>query len=50
MINSGAACVWYLRKQRSVATFTTEAEYMALAKGCKSSIWANRWMVETGLY
>ena len=50
MINAGAACVWYSRKQRSVATSTVEAEYMALCEGCKSSIWAHRWMLETGLY
>ena len=50
MINAGAACVWYSRKQRSVATSTVKAEYMALSESCKSSIWANRWMIETGLY
>ena len=49
MTNAGAACVWYSRKQRSVATSTVEAEYMALSEGCKASIWATRWMNESGL-
>ena len=48
MTNSGAACVWYSRKQRSVVTSTTEAEYIALAEGCKTAIWANRWIAEAG--
>ena len=48
MINSDAACVWYSRKQRSVATSTVEAEYLALSEGCKSSIWATRWINESG--
>ena len=48
MKNSGAACVWYSRKQRSVVTSTTEAEYIALAEGCKSAIWSTRWIAEAG--
>ena len=50
MTNAGGACVWYSRKQRTVATSTVEAEYMSLAEGCKASIWANRWMNESGLH
>ena len=49
MMNSGTACVRYSRKQRSVATSTVEAEYMALSEGCKAAIWAARWIAETGL-
>ena len=50
MTNAGASCVWYSRKQRSVATSTVEAEYMALSEGCKAGIWADRWMNESGLH
>ena len=48
MMNAGAACVWYSRKQRIVVTSTVEAEYVALAEGSKSAIWADRWMNEIG--
>ena len=48
MILAGAACVWYSRKQRSVVTSTTEAEYLALAEGCKAGIWSSRWLQEAG--
>ena len=48
MTNADAACIWYSRKQRSVATSTVEAEYLALSEGCKSSIWATRWMDQAG--
>ena len=47
-VNVGAACVWYSRKQRSVVTSTVEAEYIALAEGCKTAIWVNQWINEAG--
>ena len=43
-----AACVWHSRKQNTVATSTTEAEYMALSEGCKSALWTDRWIRSLG--
>ena len=39
-----AACIWYSRKQRSVATSTTKAEYVALSEAGKQVVWATRWL------
>lgn len=41
---AGAACIWYSRKQRGVVTSTTEAEYVSLAEGGKTIVWATRWL------
>jgi len=35
----GGPLAWYSRKQRSISTSTTEAEYVALCHGCKEAIW-----------
>lgn len=47
-LHNGAACVWYSRKQSNVVTSTTEAEYVTLSEGCKSAIWSELWINETG--
>lgn len=40
------ACIWASKKQRSVATSTTEAEYVALTEASKTVVWATRWLQE----
>jgi hypothetical protein len=39
---AGGAISWKSTKQRSVATSTTEAEYMAMAAGTKQAIWLQK--------
>lgn len=46
LLHSNAACIWYSKKQRSVATSTTEAEYVALAEASKTIVWTTRWLEE----
>jgi hypothetical protein len=35
----GGPVAWTLKKQRSVSTSTTEAEYVALCQGNKEAVW-----------
>jgi hypothetical protein len=45
---SGAAVSWQAKKQPSVATSTTEAEYMAASEAAKEAIWWRSFMVSLG--
>ena len=42
----GCAISWKTRKQRSVATSTTEAEYMAMSLGAKQMMWYKQGLKE----
>jgi hypothetical protein len=44
----GGPLAWYSRKQRSVSTSTTEAEYVALCNGCKEAVWFRELLKELG--
>ena len=45
MLNSGAVS-WSSQRQRIVALSTTEAEYIALAKGTQEAVWLKRFFQE----
>jgi hypothetical protein len=45
-ILGGAAVSWTSKRQKSIATSSTEAEYMALALGTKEAIWLRRLLHE----
>lgn len=45
---AGGAISWLSRKQRSVSTSTTEAEYMALSTAGKQAKWLNQLVTELG--
>jgi hypothetical protein len=44
----GGPLAWYSRKQRSVSTSTTEAEYVALCQGSKEAVWLRDLLRELG--
>jgi hypothetical protein len=44
----GGPLAWYSRKQRSVSTSTTEAEYVALCQGSKEAVWFRELLKELG--
>jgi hypothetical protein len=44
----GGPLAWYSRKQRSVSTSTTEAEYVALCQGSKEAVWFRDLLRELG--
>jgi hypothetical protein len=46
----GATISWRSRKQRSVATSTLEAEYMACTQAAKQHIWLKRALTELGYH
>lgn len=48
MIGGGPVC-WQSRKQKSVSTSTTEAEYVALSETCKQAVWTSRLLNEFGV-
>lgn len=39
---NGALATWSSKKQRSVCTSTTEAEYIALGHGAREAVWLRR--------
>lgn len=43
-----SSCVWSSTKQRTVATSSTEAEYISQCYAAKQMIWARRWLQELG--
>ena len=47
-ILAGGAVSWRAKKQATVATSSTEAEYMALLEATKESIWIQRLLSELG--
>ena len=44
----GCAVSWASRRQKSVSTSTTEAEYMALSAACKQAMWIRSFLMELG--
>ena len=44
----GGPLAWYSRKQRSVSTSTTEAEYVALCYGSKEAVWFRELLKQLG--
>src|SRR5205814_3443060 len=45
---AGGAVSWRAKKQVTIASSSTEAEYMALLKATKESIWVQRLLSELG--
>ncbi|GBL90669.1 Retrovirus-related Pol polyprotein from transposon TNT 1-94 [Araneus ventricosus] len=45
----GGAVLWFSKRQPTVATSTTEAEYMALSAAAKEAIWLNKIVTDIGL-
>ena len=39
-------CIWTSKKQQSVVTSTTKAEYVALTKASKMVVWTTQWLQE----
>ena len=46
VLRGGGACIWTSKKQRGVATSTTEAEYVGLTEAAKTVVWLTRWLDE----
>ena len=47
-ILNGGAVTWSVRKQQSVATSTTEAEYMGLCNAAKEAVWIRNLLGDIG--
>jgi hypothetical protein len=45
----GHTVIWRSKKQKTVATSTTEAEYVALAFAARQSVWINRGLQHMGI-
>ena len=48
MLNGGVVA-WMSKKQRTVSTSTTEAEYITLGHSARQGIWMQRFINELGL-
>ena len=46
LLIGNASVTWASKKQRTTASSTTEAEYIALCQASKNIIWATRWIKE----
>ena len=46
VLRGGGSCIWTSKKQRGVATSTTEAEYVGLTEAAKTVVWLTRWLNE----
>ena len=46
VLQGGGVCIWISKKQRGVAIFTIEVEYVGLTKTVKTIVWLTRWMEE----
>ena len=46
ILQGKGACIWTSKKQRGVATSTTEAEYVALTETAKTVVWTTHWLEE----
>ena len=46
---NGAIVSWCSKKQRTISTSTTEAEYIALGHAARESVWIRRFLNELGI-
>ena len=46
LLIGNASVTWASKKQRTIATFITEAEYVAMCQASKNVVWATRWINE----
>ena len=46
LLIGNASVTWASKKQRTIATSTTEAEYVAMCQASKNVVWATRWINE----
>ena len=49
MTFAGGAVFWQSKLQKCVALSTTEAEYIAITKGCKEALWMKKFLKELGM-
>ena len=46
LLIGNASVTWASKKQRTIASSTTEAEYIAMCQASKNLVWATRWIKE----
>ena len=46
---AGGPVSWSSKRQQTVALSTTEAEYMAMMRGCQQALWMHNFMSEIGI-
>ena len=49
LLLANSACIWTSKKQRTVSTSTTEAEYVSQCQASKQLVWAGRWLQQLGI-